>query len=189
MGLVNYKDIDFNKSIKKENKIIDFNGTEIQIVPYLSMNDKYDLIMITLQKSFENGIYNSLKLDMYFDLNLVYMYSNILFTDEERADEVALYDKMRTSGLLNAVLREIPIEEHQFLITILHENEEKLTKYNNSFNGLITNFIEDISKKLEKGMDILKQIKPEKLQEILKNPQIAAAIGSVLDDKGNNNLN
>ena len=29
--------------------------------------------MITLQKSFENNIYNEYKLKMYFDLHLVYM--------------------------------------------------------------------------------------------------------------------
>ena len=29
MGLINYKDIDFNKSINKVNKTINFNGSEI----------------------------------------------------------------------------------------------------------------------------------------------------------------
>ena len=40
MGLINYKDIDFNKSINKENKIINFNGSEIQIVNCLSDHNR-----------------------------------------------------------------------------------------------------------------------------------------------------
>lgn len=90
MGLINYKDIDFNKSINKVNKTINFNGSEIQVVNYLSAQDKYDLIMVTIQKAFEKGIYNEYKLKVYFDLHIVYMYTNIVFTAEDRADEVGL---------------------------------------------------------------------------------------------------
>ena len=40
---------------------ITFNDTEIEVLQYLPINDKYDLIMITLQNAYEEGIYNPLK--------------------------------------------------------------------------------------------------------------------------------
>ena len=52
---------------------LDFNNKTIEVLKYLPIEDKYDLIMITLQKAEEDGIYNDIKLDMYFHLNLVYM--------------------------------------------------------------------------------------------------------------------
>ena len=59
----------------------DFCGQKIEVLKYLPAQDKYDLLMITLQKSLENGIYNDFKLNFYFELNLVYMYTNISFTE------------------------------------------------------------------------------------------------------------
>ena len=107
MGLINYKDIDFNKSIDKENKIINFNGSEIQILPYLSITDKYDLIMATIKKSYEEGIYNPIKLKMYFNLHLVYMYTNIIFDAEDKAKVEELYDTLSNSGLITLILENI----------------------------------------------------------------------------------
>ena len=37
----------------------------------LNQQDKYDLIMITLQESKEEGVYNHLKMDMFFHLNII----------------------------------------------------------------------------------------------------------------------
>ena len=71
----------------------DFNGNQIEVLKYLPIDSKYDLVEVTLQKSKEsNGYYNPLKVDMYFHLHLVYMYTNISFTDKQREDEAKLYD-------------------------------------------------------------------------------------------------
>ena len=72
---------------------VDFNDTKIEILKYLPVSDKYDLIMATLSKAAEDVLYNPLKVDMYFHLHLVYMYTNISFTDKQREDELKLYDR------------------------------------------------------------------------------------------------
>ena len=46
----------------------EWNGNEIEVLDYLPIEDKYDLIMITLQKSFEDGYYNPIKIDEFFDI-------------------------------------------------------------------------------------------------------------------------
>lgn len=167
MGLINYKDIDFKKSINKENKVINFNGSEIQIVNYLSANDKYDLIMITLQKSLDKNIYNPFKIDMYFDLNIIYLYTNIIFSNEDRVDEVELYDILKRSGLIDAVKAEIDINELEQLKSYIWLLTEMITKYRNTFGAVIGSFIEQLPANMEKAKDIIGEFEPEKYQGLL----------------------
>jgi hypothetical protein len=170
MGLINFKDIDFNKSINKENKIIEFNGSEIQIVNYLSIHDKYDLIMITLQKAFEEGIYNDIKLHMYFNLNIIYMYTNIIFNSEDRADEESLYDTLERSGLILAVKEQIDNNELNFLWDNLKKIEVKIKEYKGNLLHFLTDAIANLPGKAEKALETLKQIDPELLKSLAAGP-------------------
>lgn len=70
--------------VNTQPKEIDFEGNKIEVLQYLPVEDKYDLVMITLQKSLEEGIYNPIKKDMYFHLYMVYMYTDISFTDKQK---------------------------------------------------------------------------------------------------------
>ena len=161
MALINFKDIDFNKSINKENTVIDFNGSQIEILPDISISDKYDLIMITLQKSFEKGIYNPIKLDMYFNLNLIYLFTNIVFTADERADEAALYDTLHRSGLISLVrenIREV-IELHLVLMNVA----ETHMKYRNTFASAFSTFVEELPRNMASVQEILNNMDPEKM--------------------------
>lgn len=186
MGLINFKDMGL-KPIK-DYETITVNDNEITVVSYLPENEKYDLVMITLQKSYENGIYNPVLLSRYLLLNIVYSYTGIVFTDEDRTDEAELYDILYTNGIIDEVLDVIGPDELNDLTELLNTTKEEIIKYNLSIGGFLTNTIDMLKDKLEKGMDMLKGFDVEKLQELLKNPQIAALLGGEAD-KGNNNLN
>ena len=175
MALINFKNIDFNKSINNENTIINFNGSDIEIVKYLSTNDKYDLIMITLQKAFEKNIYNPFKMDTYFDLNVIYLYTNILFNQEDREDESKLYDIMKQSGLIDAVKAAIPAEELDYLKTCVYLLSETIIKYRNTFGSVFGSFIEQLPDNMEKVKDIVETMdikKIETLANMFKMPVI-----------------
>lgn len=170
MGLINYKEIDFKKSIDNENKIVDFNGSEIRVLNYLPTHEKNDLIMITLQKSFENNIYNYYKLKMYFDLHLIYLYTNIVFDAEDRANEEGLYDLLKKSRLINAVTAVIDPIEIETLWNDLLMVKESLEKYQNSFAGFLNDTLDELSEKVKDGTKLLKDLN---IQDYLKeNPQI-----------------
>ena len=166
MGLINYKDIDLKKSINNENKTINFNGQEIQIVNYLSINDKYDLVMITLQKSFEKGIYNLVKLDMYFELNVIYSYTNIVFDNDDRHDEAALYDTMKRSGLIDAVIAEIDENELNLLKNYIDDISIIIMRYRNTFGAVVESFIEQLPKNMEAAKEIIETFDPEKMKSL-----------------------
>ena len=157
MGLINYKDIDFK--IDKTNKIINFNNNEIRIINYLNVTDKYDLIMITLQKSFEDGIYNDFKLKQYFDLYTIYMYTNIVFTEEDRANELDILDTFYRSGLL-ALIKE-NIEELDALWGQLMWVKNTLTNYRNSLSVFLFEVLDELKEKATNGLELLNSLKPE----------------------------
>ena len=99
MSKVSYANLKLK--VNNEVKTFNFNGTEVEVLNYLPTEDKYDLIMISLQKANEDGIYNPLLLDVFFHLNLVYMYTNLSFTTKQKEDEFKLYDTLKSIIILS----------------------------------------------------------------------------------------
>ena len=167
MALINYKDIDFKQSIDTELKTFEFNGSEIAVVPYLSINDKYDFVMITLQKAFEKGIYNLVKLDMYFNLHLVYMYTNIQIDTADRTDEAGLYDIFMRSGLIAKVIETIPPAEIVELHNYITAMQETIMKYRNTFGAVVGAFIEELPDQVEKIKETIESFDRDKFKDLV----------------------
>lgn len=149
------------------------NGTKIEVLKYLPIDEKYNLIEITLQKAYENGIYNPLKLDIYFALNLVYLYTNINFTDKQREDESKLYDTLQSNGVLNKIIDAIDDEEYNYLYTLLVEEEDKKTQYNNSFVGLMKQLSETVVQNTDALQKITNSFDPNQFKNVLDFAQAA----------------
>lgn len=136
-------------------KTIDLgNGISVEVLKYLPAKEKYDLIENTLQRSYENGIYNPVKLDMFFALNLIYAYSNISFTDKQKEDEGKIYDTLQSSGVMDAIIDAIEDDEYNNLYTMLIETEEKYYNYRKTISGMLNEF----SGTLNQNADFLKEI-------------------------------
>lgn len=162
---MNYSDLGLKRQIVK--KSFDWNGKKIMYLDYLPIEAKYDIVMITLQKSFEEGIYNPIKLDMFFHLNLVYMYCDINFTEEEREDEGKLYDEMNSTGFLNTFLKNIDPGEYKEMQAIIDEIVDWHMIYRNSAASVFRNFIEDLPTNAEAARQIVDSFDPEKYQNVL----------------------
>ena len=149
------------------------SGIKIEVLNYLPIDEKYNLIEITLQKAYENGIYNPVKLDMYFALNLVYLYSNISFTDKQREDENKLYDVLQSNGVLDKIIDAIDDEEYNYLYTLLVETEEKRNEYSKSLIGIVNAMSNTISQDGEKLNEIVNQFDPNQFKNVLEFAQAA----------------
>lgn len=147
---------------------------QIEIKQYLPAEDKYDLIMISLQQSKENGIYNDFKLDMFLHLNLVFMYTNLSFTDKQREDLPGLYDILETNGIINLVVKNIPEEELSNIYAAVSEIKDSLVAYENSFAGVANNFITNLPENAQAAADIVDNFDPEKYSEVVN---FAKAVG------------
>ena len=158
-----------NMKLKVVNTTHDFNfnGNTIKVLDYLPIEDKYDLIMVTLQKSLENGYYNPLKLDMYFHLNLIYLYTDINFTDKQREDENKIYDNIKSNGLLDAFLQDFDEEEYNELFSILEDTKNEILNSKRSISSLIQSFINDLPKQAEAVQNIIDNFDKEKYQNVI----------------------
>lgn len=158
-----------NMKLKTKNsvKTFDFCGQKIEVLKYLPAQDKYDLLMVTLQKSLEGNIYNDFKLDLFFELNLVYMYTNITFTEKQREDEFKLYDSLKSNGffeLFYNVLDETEYNELFGQLTLLREASEKSHM---SIAGILGELTENLPKQAEAMADILQNFKPEQFKDVI----------------------
>ena len=145
----------------------EWNGNEIEVLDYLPIEDKYDLIMITLQKSFEDGYYNPIKIDEFFHLHLIYMYTNINFTDKQREDEHKLYDSLKSNGLIDAFIEQMNEFDYSELFNMLDDTKRELTEYKRSTSALIQSLVSDLPRQAEAMKNIMDNFDPNKYQEVM----------------------
>lgn len=145
----------------------EWNGNEIEVLDYLPIEDKYDLIMITLQKSLEDGYYNPIKIDEFFHLHLIYMYTNINFTEKQKEDEHKLYDSLKSNGLIDAFIEQMNEFDYSELFNMLDDTKRELTEYKRSISALIQSLVSDLPKQAEAMKNIMDNFDPNKYKEVL----------------------
>lgn len=160
-----YKDLGLKK--KTELKEFNWEGNKIYISKYLPIESKYDIVMITLQEALEDKIYNPIKLDMCFHVNLVLMYTDLVFTEEERQDMGKLYDEMKSTGFLDEFLKNIDEEEYKEMQEDIEDISKLLMGYNTSAAGILAKFIDDLPANAEAAQKILDGFDPEKYQNVI----------------------
>ena len=130
--------IAFSKlGIKKPNeevKTIIFNENEIEVKQYLPIQEKLRIIGDAISESMDgNKFYNKIKTEMCLELEIIYAYTNITFTDKQKEDTAKLYDMLDSSGLIHQVLNAIPVEE---LETVLIQGSYLGRDFYNQMNSV-----------------------------------------------------
>lgn len=148
-------------------KTFEFGGQKVEVLQYLPAQDKYDLLMITLQKSLEDNIYNEFKLNLYFELHLVYMYTNISFTEKQREDEFKLYDTLKSNGFYEKFFQVINEDEYNELFEQLNAIKNASFKNKRSVAGLIGEFINDLPANAEAAAKIVESFDPEQYKAVV----------------------
>lgn len=161
-----FKDLDIK--VNKTYKTINFKGQDIKIAEYLPIDEKIALIDIALQKSMYNGMVHPLQLKKYYELGLIYMYTDVIFSDEDRADEAKLYDVLYCSNFINDVIKAIPAREIQTLAEMLKETKIAIEKHKVSVVGIIETLINTIENEIPHIMDMLNNLTPENAQQLLQ---------------------
>lgn len=158
-----------NLKLKLNNEVntFDFNGNQIEVLKYLPLEDKYDLINLALQSAKEEIIYNPIKLEAYFHLYILIMYTNINFTEKQKEDKVKLYDILKSNGLIDKVLENMEEEEYTFLCESLNQQEEDILKYQNTIAGVLSNIIDNLPIRAEEMQKIVDNFDPSKFENVL----------------------
>ena len=145
----------------------DFNGNQIEVLKYLPLEDKCSLINLALQSAKEAAIYNPAKLEAYFHLYILMLYTNINFTEKQKEDKIKLYDILKSNGLIDQVLMNMEEEEYNSLCEYLNEQENDILNYQNTVAGTLSNIIENLPIRAEEMQQIVDNFDPTKFQNVL----------------------
>ena len=159
--------------MNESTKEVQLGEIKIEVKQYLPIEEKYSFLNIVLQNSLENDIYHPVKVDMYFHLYLVYLYTNINFTDKQKEDESKLFDVLLTNGVIGSVIANLPKDEYDVLVSLLNQMIEKNEKYKTTFAGVVGRFINDLPAQADAAMKIVENFDPNKFQEVIAFAQAA----------------
>lgn len=142
-----------------------FEGENIKVRQYLPSIDKIKLVSRVVTQSLAGKIVRNDLLDYYLNLEIIFNYTNIAFTDKQ-LESLDLYDKFEVSGLFDEIISRIPEKEYNLLVDYVNDYSVKLQAMSNELvsgyttqtegmkdvmNSLISNTIEETFKEEKSG--------------------------------------
>ena len=174
MAKVPYSKLGLTKNI--ETKIIDWNNQKIEVLQYLPIDEKTQLFERVLQSSVDdNHYYNITKVNFWLDLEIVFTYTNISFTEKQKEDLCKLYDIIKGSGLLKAVKDNMDKEELAEIVETVWDTIKNLYAYHNSAMGIMEAVTADYSNL---------NLESNEIRENISNPENLNLLRDVLTKLG-----
>lgn len=153
----------------KEYNIAKFGDVEIKVLKYLPIEDKIDLIDIALNNSREvNGLYNDIKLEQYFNLYIIYFYTDLTFTQKQKENESKLYDLMQGNELIINILGAMEEDEYDFLCNELEQVRKSRETYLTSAAALMQSVIQDLPRNAAAAAEIVDNFDKTKYQNVIQ---------------------
>ena len=174
MGRPTYAKLKLSSEIAP--KELEWGEQKIEIKQYISIQDKLTLIGDVLNAAAdENRFYAQGKVDMFFALKVIEVYTNLSITDKQKETPAKLYDDIKVSGFYDAVIAQIPDKEIDYLYDLVCATEDQVYKYQNSAYGIMDAMNTDYN---NLNFDI------EKLTKDLGNRENAQFLDEVLTKLG-----
>lgn len=173
------------ETVNQEVIILDFNNEKIEVLKYLPVQKKLEMISEVLSNALSEdteGFYNPIKLEVFAAIAVIEAYTNIEFSEEEKEDIPHLYDLLKTSDLLRLITVEgIGEMKYSTLLCEIEACMRAITAFNNSFYGVIKNIGSNkdiLNFDIEKVQTLLREIKDPESLKLLK--EIAPLLGQNL---------
>lgn len=130
----------FGLKPNNEVKTITWGGQDIEVVQYLPIQKKLGLIGRVISQAHEEdaNYSNPVKIQVFTELEILFDYTNITFTDKQKEDLPKLYDIICNSGLMEAIIAAIPEAEYNIIIRGIADSTEAIYKYQNSVLGILS---------------------------------------------------
>lgn len=111
----------------------------IEVKQYLPIQEKLQLIGdVVIQAHDQDANFsNPVKAAVFRDLEVVFAYTNLTFTEKQKEDFPKLYDMLLSSGCLAQIIEAIPEEEYEAIVKGVEESVEAVYKYQNSVFGVL----------------------------------------------------
>lgn len=159
---------DLQISIKDFKSVITIGDKEVEVKQYIPIEQKINLIQIALQQSGdENGFINDILFDAYFNLYVVFFYSNLEFTDDQKENALNTYDILQSNGLIGEIEAGIPKHEFDELLEFAGTYLEETRKYRVSTVAVINSIINQLPQQMEQVGEIINNFDPTKYQAVI----------------------
>ena len=155
---------------REEIKNITINDQVIEVKQYLPINDKINIITNVIENSADdNNFANPVKVEVFANLEIMYAYTNISFTDKQKGDPTKLYDLLEENGIIAKVIAAIPENEYALLLGWIDETIEAFYTYRNSVMGIMEQISADYSNLSLDATEIQQKLADPQNLELLKN--------------------
>lgn len=157
-----------NLKLKVNTNTNKIEGTDIEVLQYLPIEEKSSLINLVLQNALENGIYSNVRVDAYFHLFITMMYTNLNFTDKQKEDLLKLYDILKSNGIIDKVIMAMDENEYNNLLDSLNQQIADTYQYKNSLGGIVATLLEQLPLRAEQLSEIVDNFDAEKFSNVLE---------------------
>ena len=155
---------------KEEIKNITINDQVIEVKQYLPISDKINIITNVIENSADdNNFANPVKVEVLANLEIMYAYTNISFTDKQKENPTKLYDLLEENGIIAEVIAAIPENEYALLLGWIDETIEAFYTYRNSVMGIMEQISTDYSNLSLDATEIQQKLADPQNLELLKN--------------------
>ena len=142
----------------------------VEVKQYLPISDKINIITNVIENSADdNNFANPVKVEVFANLEIMYAYTNISFTDKQKEDPTKLYDLLEENGVIAEVIAAIPENEYALLLGWIDETIEAFYTYRNSVMGIMEQISEDYSNLSLDATEIQQKLADPQNLELLKN--------------------
>lgn len=124
-----------NKDVASGLKQVSYLSGIINVKTFVPLEEQNELILDVINgSSGDNRYYNPVQLDALLPVFMLFHYTDIEFTEEEKEDPIAIYNALEPTGLLD-VMRELP--NYNFLSNSMYKMIDMLYGYQNSAVGIL----------------------------------------------------
>ena len=154
----------------EDTKTISICDQDVEVKQYLPINDKINIITNVIENSADdNNFANPVKVEVFANLEIMYAYTNISFTDKQKEDPTKLYDLLEENGVIAEVIAAIPENEYALLLGWIDETIEAFYTYRNSVMGIMEQISADYSNLSLDATEIQQKLADPQNLELLKN--------------------
>lgn len=164
--------VNFNKlglKLQTYEKEWQFSDTVILTVKtYLPIVEKSDLIMFVVNNAADdNGCFSPVRTEVYFSLGLAKWYAGINFTDKQINEGSKTYDILESNEFFSDLRAHIGEEEYDCIESLLEETLNDISRFNNSFVGMMNAVSGDADNLSAQASDIMTKLQNKEGLETL----------------------
>lgn len=177
MAKVTFTKLGLNKLIPKDKEEFEFNKQKIEVIKYLPIDDKIDLIQRIVNNALttDEKFINPCKVNVYLYVEMILAYTNITLTDTQKKDLNKVYDAFCGSGFLWVARAHISDKEWAYIENSVWEILDNIIKYNHSALGILDTVSQDYS-----NLDL----DATEIQQKLADPNNMGLLKAVVDKLG-----